>query len=1008
MGEMVVTVAFICVVIMLFATVLFWEADSGSRGRALRPAGLLLWLIAGNWTAKLGGLLVSIGTGALLRYLMLNFNLPAHDKIIAGVAISAVLGTASAMLSSHSSRRAISLALAGASLGVAYLTAYSAYGFFHFVADLQALALLFIVAGTATVVAITRRALSIAVLAMTGAYVAPAFALELPTPLSVYGYYVGASLVTLIMVWRRGWRPLIHLSFLFTLAGALFFCWTQRFYTPSYYEQMQPLLLVLVAIHLAMPLLESSRGVAAGRWARRFDQVYFYLLPLVAATLTLLLAPRLQREGAVGLLALASLWLLAAGWGRVRGAQGGLRYLFVAAMFVMTAGWIATTRVPVFLIVAVVMCLLLSASRGLKMARGVEILAMAVALTSSSCYVLKAVFDPVSGVAFLNLPLICNALLGSVLVMTGGSLRRREQAMAPVFLAYGAMWLVVAFARELFRLRVVYVTEIAYLAVLLAIGAYLGSVRLRSLVPKNLATVLLGLALFSAGLSSASHFAPALHIPLMLTGQVLYAALVLQGRESDKGAVGSIAYSALPVLMLPWALAFNGSLPAPHVDVVRTLLVSSAFLVSLQAKWVARKARVCPSSLPSVGFVVFGALLFYETLFHIERQAWAVAFELVGLIYLVETARFLTSSQSREAPLFGYVAIAAAATVSAAMLLRLIGPPGTLTILALNDMLLPAVVSLLWATIGGLLAWVSTRNRSRTAWSLGAMLLVAAALKLILLDFGSLGQLGNILAMMAAGGVFLLVAWLAPFPPRNEPVGDSGADRHGTPPIPVASQDNCSGRRWIWIICSLVVIALCAHWIAIHSHVRGTDVPARPVEVRQIAMPEALTASVVAVHRSAAAQNPGESPEAPLEDACRNFASRLPRNYLVYGIGDPGTSDEVLGSSLARPRPSAVDVRVNAGMQKIVVAFGSVGPTVWRVKRSDADNIVGVILSGIQHSEVIGLASDVPVLHAAYEDQAPCGYFQINPADPRGADRFVSELLAHAVAANFLSQPTSP
>jgi uncharacterized membrane protein len=101
------------------------------------------------------------------------------------------------------------------------------------------------------------------------------------------------------------------------------------------------------------------------------------------------------------------------------------------------------------------------------------------------------------------------------------------------------------------------------------------------------------------------------------------------------------------------------------------------------------------------------------------------------------------------------------------MLLRLMGPPGTLTILALNQMLLPAVVSLLWASIGALLSWLSTRNQSRTLWSLGAFLLVTAALKLILLDFGSLGQIGNILAMLAAGGVFMLVAWLAPFPPRE-------------------------------------------------------------------------------------------------------------------------------------------------------------------------------------------------------------------------------------------------
>ena len=49
-------------------------------------------------------------------------------------------------------------------------------------------------------------------------------------------------------------------------------------------------------------------------------------------------------------------------------------------------------------------------------------------------------------------------------------------------------------------------------------------------------------------------------------------------------------------------------------------------------------------------------------------------------------------------------------------------------------------------------------------------LLVMAALKLVLLDFGSLGQLGNILALIAAGLVFMAVAWFAPMPPGADTV----------------------------------------------------------------------------------------------------------------------------------------------------------------------------------------------------------------------------------------------
>jgi uncharacterized membrane protein len=166
------------------------------------------------------------------------------------------------------------------------------------------------------------------------------------------------------------------------------------------------------------------------------------------------------------------------------------------------------------------------------------------------------------------------------------------------------------------------------------------------------------------------------------------------------------------------------------VNIAGALIVSigaGALFGSLQSQWLVRKAHVSLNFLSLIGFVIAGGLLLYESL--------------------------------------------------------LMGPPGTLTIFDLNQMLLPAAVSLLWAGIGALLSWLSMRKQSRTLWSLGAFLLAAAAVKLILFDFGSPGQIGNILATMAVGGVFLLVAWVAPFPPRA-----SASIHHG----PEAPQRNVS------------------------------------------------------------------------------------------------------------------------------------------------------------------------------------------------------------------------
>ena len=59
-----------------------------------------------------------------------------------------------------------------------------------------------------------------------------------------------------------------------------------------------------------------------------------------------------------------------------------------------------------------------------------------------------------------------------------------------------------------------------------------------------------------------------------------------------------------------------------------------------------------------------------------------------------------------------------------------------------------------------------------------------AAGKLVLVDFGSLGDLGNILALIAAGGVFLTVAWAVPMPPRVAPQAASPSPPSPTTPPP--------------------------------------------------------------------------------------------------------------------------------------------------------------------------------------------------------------------------------
>ncbi len=155
-------------------------ADPGAGGRRQEPAANPSPQPAsspgsrsGNWPAKIGGALIIIGVGALLRFAALQIHVPPISKLLGGVVIAMALGFGSAFVSGRWHATGGPLCLGGAAFGVAYLTAYSAFGLFEYVSSPAGLALLGLTSIGAGVYAVTRSALSLAVLSMIGAFLGP-------------------------------------------------------------------------------------------------------------------------------------------------------------------------------------------------------------------------------------------------------------------------------------------------------------------------------------------------------------------------------------------------------------------------------------------------------------------------------------------------------------------------------------------------------------------------------------------------------------------------------------------------------------------------------------------------------------------------------------------------------------------------------------------------------------------------------------------------------------------
>ncbi|MDR0777045.1 MAG: DUF2339 domain-containing protein [Azonexus sp.] len=779
------TLAFVMLVIAIFAGLLGLEGSNDSGNKLPRPAGLWTWLTTGNWSAKLGAGLIILGVGALLRYLLVNVDLPDGLKLGSGLVLSVLLAVAALALRARPERRGLRLALAGAAGGVAYLTAYSAYALFGYVTQQNsALSLLVLVAAMVAVIAMYERAQSMAVLAMMGGFIAPYFALDKPGPLTLNGYYLLLSLLVLVMVTLRGWRALIHLSFLFTLAGTLFFGWANNYYDPQHYHVMLPMLLALTAVHLAMPLLEALYGSQHVAWLRRVDQGYAWALLLAALALVFKLSPD-NASTALAIVLLAGVWLSGAALARVT-RQPPARYLWMAGGLLLLAAAVYLRDLPWPLLGALIACTLyVTAPRlGLQAAQqnalALAVLVLAVLHIAESAFHLSAAHTLWR--YYAEHFVLAGALLGAA-----WSGRRRGGGLAAVMGWAGGLWGALTLLRLLIDLHLDNWPSVLFAAALVASIALFALRRwtVHLLVPAALA-VLLTVSGQSAAAESALPWTALAALAALLTMALLVETALRQPDQQQSTTIAGVILLLLPLALWPWAHTAGKELGWQGASFGLCALMVGVLVSALIARrQLARDGGWQRQLAPAVFYVVV-AVLALRLLGHIEREVWSVIFELLALMYLALRIRWASQDEPEGAAARRYLLICVLllALFLQAQALRMWGPPGqTLTMLDLTRMTAPMLLSLLWAALGALLTIGGHRLRERPMWSTGAGLLILAAVKIVFSDLGgslqSLGSLQNILAIIATGCVFLAVSWWAPFPPA----------RPKPPPRPVRTAD---------------------------------------------------------------------------------------------------------------------------------------------------------------------------------------------------------------------------
>ena len=213
-------------------------------------------LFAGNIVAKVGVVILFFGVGFLLKYAYEHAVLPVPLRL-AGVA-AAGLALIYVGWRLRATRRTYGLILQGAGIGLLYLDVFFALRVFALIHTMAGFALFTVLGVAATLLAVRQDAKALAVLGLSGAFLAPVLA---GSPggehVLLFSYYTLLNGFIVAISWFKSWRDLNLTGFIFTFViGAV---WGATSYRPELFATVEPFVLVFFAMYLVIPILFAAR-----------------------------------------------------------------------------------------------------------------------------------------------------------------------------------------------------------------------------------------------------------------------------------------------------------------------------------------------------------------------------------------------------------------------------------------------------------------------------------------------------------------------------------------------------------------------------------------------------------------------------------------------------------------------------------------------------------------------------------------------------------------------------
>jgi uncharacterized membrane protein len=768
-----------------------------------KPSPVWGWLMGGNTVVRVGVVVLFFGMAFLLKYAYEHAYLPVEARLI-GVALAAlvllVLGWRL-----RDRRPGYALALQGGGVAALYLTVFAALKLFQLLPSPLALLLLLLIAALSAALAVLQNAQSLAILGVSGGFLAPILASTGGgSHVMLFSYYAILNTGILAVAWFKAWRPLNVVGFVFTFAiGTL---WGSRYYQPALFATTEPFLILFFLLYVAIAVLFATRQTGS-KLERYVDGTIVFGVPLVAFGLQSRLVRDIEFGAAYSAAALSLVYLGLARllWLRHRDALRMLVESFLPLGVVF-----ATVAIPLALDGRWTAAIWALEGAGIVWVgvRQKRLLARAFGMLLQLGA--GAAFFQAWSHGYAPLPVLNSFYLGAAFIAVAGlftnwyvdrhrdSVREEERVAAVAMFGWGLAWWLgggwheIADHASYAHTAHVMLLFLAGSAIALSVLHRALSWRLARYPALALLPALALIALADAAVFEKPHPFADLGIVAWPLG---FAALywILRRHDAAGGALDLLHAGALWLLtlMLAWEVHWLIGEVAPGVwPLLAWAVVPCTLLVLLslrgpQLPWpvVGRLPAylllgAAPVAALALLWIVYAnitsdgdpdPLPFVPLLNPLDLVMIGVLLALASWMRSLQQHALVSNEREASAALYGTLGAGAFIGANGGLLRalhHLAGIPYALEPM-LRSTLVQAALSIFWSVLALSVMVIATRQRLRTLWLVGAALMGVVVIKLFLVELSQVGSVGRIVSFLVVGMLMLLIGYLSPVPPKT-------------------------------------------------------------------------------------------------------------------------------------------------------------------------------------------------------------------------------------------------